>query len=171
MEGYMTRRIFILACILVACSLVAVSADPCVGYWKSIDDETGEVTAFWRIYIERDMLFGEIVKIADKPDSTIAEKVEPTYSDFPIAGDLSKRTVLNTPWIYNLTRRSEGHWRRGYIIDPKDGKRYSSEIIFHPADGRKYMVDTLEVKRKVLIFSRSQYWEKSSLAEVQAHVN
>ncbi len=147
------------------------AADPCEGYWKSIDDDTGEATAFWHIYVRGGQLFGEIVKITDKPDDTIAEKVDSSYPDFPISGDLSKRTVLNTPWIYNMNRRSAGDWRGGYIIDPNDGRRYRSDVKFHPADGRRYHVDTLEVKGRVLFFSRSQYWERSSLEEIEAFEN
>ncbi len=146
----------------------AAAADPCEGYWKSIDED-GEVTAFWRIYVERNLLFGEIVRIADKPDSTLSEDVDPTYPDFPVSGDLRQQTVIHKPWIYNMEQRREGHWRRGYIIDPEDGNRYRGEIIFHGSDSRRYDQDTLEVKGRVLFFSRSQYWERSSLAEIEAH--
>ncbi len=168
----MNRKIYLVMVILVIFGTAAfLAADPAEGYWKSIDDETGKATAFWNIYVRGGQLFGEIVKITDKPDDTIADKVDPSYSGFPISGDLSKRTVLHTPWIYNMSRRSEGDWRGGYIIDPNDGRRYRSDVKFHKADGNKYQVDTLEVKGKILFFSRSQYWERSSLAEVQAFSN
>ena len=161
------KKLLFLAVILVF-SAAAVSADPCEGYWKSIDED-GKVTAFWRIYTEGDMLFGEIVKIADKPDSTLSEDVDPTYPDFPVSGDLRQQRVIGIPWIYNMEQRREGHWRGGYIIDPEDGNRYRGEVIFHDSSSRRYDQDTLELKGRVLFFSRSQYWERSSLAEIEAH--
>jgi len=160
-------KIVLVFAVISIFALAGTAADPAEGYWKSIDDDTGEVTAFWHIYVEGGKLFGEIVKIADKPDSTLAEDVEPSYPDFPVRGDLRRRRVINTPWLYNLTRRSEGHWRNGHIIDPEDGRRYRCEVIFHPADGRNYEVDTLEMKGRVLFFSRSQFWERSSREEVE----
>ncbi len=162
----------IIAVIVLLTAVAAfAAADTCEGYWKSIDDDSGEITAFWQIYVKNNTLYGEIVRIADKSDDTLAENVESSYSNFPISGDLRKRTVINTPWIYGLSRRSEGRWRRGHIIDPEDGRRYGCEIIFHPADGKDYRVDTLEMRGKILFFSRSQYWERSSLGEAQSYVH
>ncbi|MCF7954074.1 MAG: DUF2147 domain-containing protein [Spirochaetales bacterium] len=168
----MNKKVLGILVVLVIFSAAALTAaDPCEGYWKSIDEETGEATAFWRIYTQGNKLFGEIVKITDKPDDTIAENVESSYKDFPVNGDLSKGPVLGVPWIYNLEKRRTGHWRRGNIIDPNDGKNYGCEIIFHERDGDDYMVDTLEVRGKILFFYRAQEWERSSKAEVDAFVS
>jgi len=167
----MKRKVLSIVLVLLTAVLVsAAAADPCEGYWKSIDEVTGEATAFWNIYEKGGKLYGEIVKITDKPDDTIADKVEPTYDDFPVSGDLSKGPVIGVPWIYDLEKRRTGHWRKGYIIDPNDGKRYGCEIIFHERDGDDYKVDTLEVRGKILFFYRAQLWEKSSKNEAESFV-
>ena len=40
---------------------VALTDVPIEGYWKSIDDETNEATAYWKIEIKNDQLLGYIV--------------------------------------------------------------------------------------------------------------
>ncbi|AHC13751.1 DUF2147 domain-containing protein [Salinispira pacifica] len=148
-----------------------LSADPVEGYWKSVDED-GEPTAFWQIYIEDGMAFGRIVKIIGKPQDSIADKVEASYPDHPVSGQLNTMRVVDVPWIYNLEpRRNEGEWTKGHIIDPNDGKRYALDLNFIPADHRKAVdgQETLEVKGKILMFARSQYWVRSSRAEVDSY--
>lgn len=161
----MKKSIF--AAVLAFLSLALVSAnDPVFGHWKSIDEKTGEATAFWKIYERQGVLYGEIVRIVGKSDDTIAEAVKSSYKGFPVEGQVNKMRVVGTPWIYGLSRRKSGEWSGGNIVDPKKGDFYQCKITFRSADGKKYPKDTLEMRGEIgLGIGRSQYWQRATEAE------
>jgi uncharacterized protein (DUF2147 family) len=155
--------------LVVAAALMSVSlafaADPVEGFWKSVD-EGGNATAFWKIYEKNGVLFGEIMKIVGKPDSTIAVNVKPTYKNFPVAGKVNEMKTVGTPWIYGLKKKSAGVWEGGNIVDPSKGDFYNCKITFRAKDGKKYTTDVLEMRGEVgMGIGRSQFWQKASEAE------
>lgn len=140
------------------------SKDPAVGYWQSVDDKSGEVTGVWTVYVHSDgKLYGELVWTPGDDPRTLAKyctKVS-KYDDIPFEGDPSKKTVLNTPWLYKLEYVAEGEWKRGHIIDPSDGNHYYGGITYK--NGKLEMRGSLD-KRGWL--GRSQVWTPISKAEV-----
>lgn len=158
-------------CVLAAIALMgAYSADPAEGLWKSIDEKTGEMTAFWRIYERDARLYGEIITVPKQSDDTIAADCKASYKDFPVKGDVNKMTVVNTPFIFGLTKKASGEWAGGNIIDPKDGKIYKCKIRRHAPDGKDYKEETLEMRGEIgLGIGRSQYWKRTDLAEIEAN--
>ncbi len=161
------KKISVIALMLLTASLGLFAADPAIGFWKSIDDESGEITAGWEVYEEDGILYGKILKIVGFPDDTLAIECKGPYKDFPIAGDTSKMTIVGTPWIYGLENKGSGKWKNGRIVDPESGKDYASEITFHKAGG-KYKVNTLEMRGKVGPFGRSQFWQTSTREEIMS---
>jgi uncharacterized protein (DUF2147 family) len=159
----------IAACMIAVLSASAIfAADKVEGYWKSIDEKTGKVTAAWNIYQKDGKLFGVIITVPNQKDSTIASDCKGPYKDFPVAGDVSKMTVVNTPFIFNLKMKAEGQWEGGNIIDPKDGKLYQCKIIFRPADNKKFKKDSLEMRGEIgLGIGRSQFWERTDEGEIE----
>jgi uncharacterized protein (DUF2147 family) len=157
----MKKIIAILICLTVTAVCFAQN-DPVEGYWISVDEKTNKVTAGWQIYQENGKLFGKILSLADHPIGQLADSCKESYKNFPIAGKVNAMPVAGTPWIYGLTRRNPGDWGGGTIINPEDGKMYNCRVIYHPADGKKYTVDTLETRGEIgLGIGRSQYWRKS----------
>jgi uncharacterized protein (DUF2147 family) len=75
---------------------------------------------------------------------------------------------LGTPWIFGLSLESPGHWTNGNVIDPSNGSIYKCSIIFHPADGKKFKQETLEIRGQLLFFSGSQYWLRVTREEASA---
>jgi uncharacterized protein (DUF2147 family) len=141
---------------------ICFAADPVEGYWLSIDEKTGAVTAGWHIYQERGMLFGKIISMAEHPKDVRAEKCKDSYSGVPISGRVSQMFVVGTPWIFGLSPDKPGAWNGGSIINPEDGNMYKCKITYRPADGKKFKTDTLEVRGEIgLGIGRSQYWQKS----------
>ena len=139
------------------------AADPVEGFWLSVDEKTGKVTAAWQIYQEGGKLFGRITSIADKPNTELADKCKDSYPGFPVAGRISQMKVVGTPWIYSLSMDKPGEWSGGSIVNPEDGKIYKCKIIYRTADGKKYKTDTLEMRGEIgLGIGRSQFWQKTN---------
>ncbi len=162
----MTKRTFLFVAIAAVTAAVAFAADPVEGFWKSVDEKTGEATAFWKIYEKNGQLMGEILKIVGKPDSTIADKTKPSYKNFPVKGTVNTMKVVGTPWIWGLTKKKAGEWSGGNIVDPKEGDMYQCKITYRMADGKKYPKDVLEMRGEIgLGIGRSQFWLKATEAE------
>ncbi len=159
-------------CVLTVFAAVSLqAADKVEGYWKSIDEKTGKVTAEWRIYEKNGGLFGEIIRVPDQDDTTLAVHCKGPYKNFPVPGDVSKMTVINTPFIFGLRMKTPGQWEGGNIIDPGDGKMYQCKVTFRPADGKKFMTETLEMRGEIgLGIGRSQYWQRMNESEALAPI-
>ena len=144
----------------------ACFADAVEGYWVSIDDKTGRATAGWQIYTENGQLYGKILSIAGYPQDVKALKCKKSYRGFPLAGDVNAMPVIGTPWIFGLQPVRSGEWSKGNIIDPESGNMYQCRIIYHAADGKRYPLDTLEMRGEIgLGIGRSQFWRKSTREE------
>ena len=150
---------------LCALSVGALLADPAVGFWKSVDDDSGKVTAGWEVYEKNGVLYGEIINVVGKPADAKATKCKGPYDNFPVAGKTSEMTLVNTPWIWGLSNKGSGKWKGGKIVDHESGKQYTCEITFHKTGG-KYKVDTLEMRGKIGPFGRSQFWQRSTEEEI-----
>lgn len=128
---------------LPAVAFAQAAASP-VGLWKTVDDETKQVKSLIRI-VERDgVLTGRVEKIlSDKPDAK-CEKCTDERKDQPVLG----MTIIT-----GMTRDGD-QWEHGKILDPNNGKVYSSRMKLH--DGGK----SLEVRGfiGVALFGRSQTW-------------
>ena len=138
-----------------------IFADPVEGYWLSVDDKTGKITAGWHVYQEGGKLFGRLLSLADYPNDVKAEPCKDTYPGFPVAGKVNQMTVAGTPWIFGLSQVKTGEWGGGNIIDPESGRMYQCKIIFRTEDGKKYKTDVLEMRGHIGVFGRSQYWTKT----------
>ncbi|HZK19831.1 MAG TPA: DUF2147 domain-containing protein [Treponemataceae bacterium] len=170
------KRVFATLCVLFVAFGFLYAKDPLEGCWKSIDDETGVVTAYWKIYQVEGELRGEIMSIPEKPADTVASAVESSYKGHPCGDDtdLSKEPVIGTPWIWGLSSTKIGEWRNGSIVDAGNGSRYTCAITFHAAGSkisRKKLavVDTLEMRGSIGFIGRSQYWERADESEFNAN--
>jgi uncharacterized protein (DUF2147 family) len=116
-----------------------------VGFWKSVDEETGIARCVVAIYPYQNQYFGRIIGTFNKEghmEDTIykpkgrAEGVpgNPYYSGLDLIWDLDKR----------------GSVYKGKIMDPEAGNVYKAEVWRKGAD--------LIVRGKLLFFGRSQTW-------------
>lgn len=162
------KKILLTSFMAILCFASLSAADMVEGVWKSVDEE-GKTTAVWKIYQKNNTLYGEIIVVPNQADSKTASACKSSYKDFPVSGDVSKMTVINTPFIYGLKMKSAGQWEGGNIIDPKDGKIYKCKITFRAQDGSKYKTDVLEMRGEIgLGIGRSQYWERSTEAAAES---
>jgi len=144
----------------------AQTGDPVVGFWISVDDKTYRITAGWQIYLENGVLYGRILSLADEPRGSIASVCKASYENFPLPGKVNEMQVAGPPWIFGLTKHTSGEWRGGKIIDPESGNMYNCRIIHRPVDGKKFQVETLEMRGELTrILGRSQFWRRTTEQE------
>lgn len=135
-----------LAIVAVAVSLsgAALAQSTPVGLWKSVDDQTGQPKSLVRIVEKDGALSGRIEKIlTDKTDAR-CDKCTDERKDQPVLG----MTIISG-------MKPDGEqWSGGRILDPNEGKVYSSRLKLLEG-GRK-----LDVRGYigVSLFGRSQTW-------------
>ncbi|MDR3334872.1 MAG: DUF2147 domain-containing protein [Treponema sp.] len=153
-------------CVGLFLSARLFAADPVEGYWVSVDDKTGKVTAGWELYQTEGKLYGKMLSVADFPQQVKAGACKDSYRGFPVAGKVNELLVVGTPWIFGLMMEKPGQWSGGNIIDPQNGNMYKCKITFRPVDGKRFKIDTLEMRGEIgLGIGRSQFWRKSTREE------
>ncbi len=112
-------------CFIISASAVlfsflqAYAASDVEGYWKSIDDKTKEATAYWRLEVKDNILYGYIVSFPNmKPDDACTK----------CKGEMKDKPTIGTPWIKLTKKNDKNEWEDGYIIDPGKGKQYRAKI-------------------------------------------
>ncbi|MDR0512766.1 MAG: DUF2147 domain-containing protein [Treponema sp.] len=163
----MKKIITLIFVFAVAAAMSFAQADPVEGFWLSIDEDD-QITAGWQIFQENGVLFGRILSSTLEPEGTLAYRMRDSYRGFPLAGRVNEMPLAGPPWIFGLSRHGTGDWRGGNIIDPLDGRMYSSRITFRPAGTsagrRNFAVDTLEMRGHIGPFGRSQFWTRTDEA-------
>jgi uncharacterized protein (DUF2147 family) len=139
------------------------AADPAEGFWFSIDEKTGRVTAGWEVYQQDGKLFGKPLSTAEHAPDLKAVLCKESYPGFPVPGKVREMPILGTPWIFGLTLEKTGHWSGGNVINVLDGSIYRCKIIYRPADGKRFLTDTLEMRGEIGFgIGRSQFWQKTT---------
>jgi uncharacterized protein (DUF2147 family) len=133
-------------------SIIAVAsyaASP-IGYWKTIDDVTGNAKSIVKIEGSSSNLSGTVVKLFPGA-MTICSAC---------SGNLKDKPILGMTVMYGLKQNPDdtNEWSGGMIMDPKTGKIYRCSINVS-TDGNK-----LEVRGYIGIslLGRSQTWIKVS---------
>jgi len=156
------KKIIILVVIFAVAAGVCFAQDPVEGFWLSVDEKSGKITAGWHIYAEGGKLFGKLLSTADHPKSVLADKCKDSYAGFPVAGKVNQMTVAGTPWIFGLSMDKTGEWSGGHVVNPEDGGMYKCKMFYRKADGKKFKTDVLEMRGEIgLGIGRSQFWQKS----------
>jgi uncharacterized protein (DUF2147 family) len=162
------KKFFATAIIMFMCAGVAFADDPAEGFWLSVDHKTGKVESGWEIYQHNGNLLGKILSGLGTAATDRAARCKESYPNFPVAGKVNQLPVLGTPWIFGLNMESPGRWTNGHVINPADGGIYKCTLIHHPADGKKFQHETLEIRGQLLLFSGSQYWRRATHEEASA---
>lgn len=141
------RSVLLPSLLLLSMITSAESALP--GYWKSIDDQTGEVTAYWKLEVVDNQLLGYLVNYPGmKPDNVCME----------CKGELQEffeKPISNTAWL-KLSKNRDGIWEDGYIIDSGKGKKYKAKV--WAEDGN------LMMRGYIGFFFRTQTWLRTDQA-------
>jgi len=104
------KKIILTFFVVSAVCGICFAADPAEGFWLSIDEQSGIVTAGWEVYQEEGKLYGRILSMRAAP--RLADRCRDSYPGFPITGKVNEMPVIGTPWIYGLTMNKIGEWRK-----------------------------------------------------------
>ena len=145
------KRLIITAAVAALASMSAMAAVSPVGLWKTIDDNTGKVRSLVRITQANGEYKGTIEKLYRSPDqdqNPKCDKCSDARKDKPIIG----MTILS-----GLRADGDDEYVNGSIVDPENGKVYSSKLTLDE-DGKK-----LEMRGfiGVSLIGRSQTWVRA----------
>jgi len=162
------KKIITALIVILVSTGTAFAADPVEGFWLSVDDKTGEIKSGWEIYESNGYMYGKMLSAVGFTSATTAARCRDSYANFPIAGKVNQLPLLGTPWLFGLRRESPGKWTNGNIVNPEDGNMYKCSLIHHPADGKKFQQEALEIRGQLLVFSGSQYWKRATREQAGA---
>ena len=136
---------------LLLLSMITFAESTVPGYWKSIDDQTGEVTAFWKLEIKDNRLLGYLVNYPGMKPENVCMQCTGELQEF------FEKPINNTAWL-NLSKNRNGIWQEGYIIDSGKGEKYKAKVWVE--DGN------LMMRGYIGFFFRTQTWLRTDQAAV-----
>lgn len=132
---------------VLSVSLTAYAELPVEGYWKSVDEQTDKVTAYWKLEVKDNRLLGYLVSYPDmKPDS-VCEACKGELKEF------FGQPIKETAWL-NLSKNRNEVWQDGYIIDAGKGNKYQAKVWVK--DGN------LMMRGYIGFFFRTQTWLRTN---------
>jgi len=123
-----------------------------VGFWKTIDDKTGQAQSIVRIVEVDGELHGRIEKLLVLPK----DNQDPVCKN--CAGDKKNKPIRGLEILWGFKRESKG-WSSGYVLSPKEGRTYQGNIEVIDNGKRLKLFGYVRVVVKI---GRSQVWERVS---------
>jgi uncharacterized protein (DUF2147 family) len=132
---------FVASLMFIATTVMAFSGrNTALGYWKTIDDETGKPKSILKIYEVDGKYYGRVDRLLEKPGA-LCEKCEGEDHNKPIEG-------MVVMWGMNADGGEE--YSGGKIFDPEKNKTYRCSMWIK--DGK------LMVRGYLGPFYRTQTW-------------
>ncbi|OFV88560.1 MAG: hypothetical protein A3J75_04415 [Acidobacteria bacterium RBG_16_68_9] len=143
----MHRMVVAVTALLTALAADVAAAQSPTGYWKTVDDKTGNPRSVVYTWKEGETMSGKIVQLYRQPD----EEADPFCVE--CSGDLNKQKIVGLKILSGLEEVGN-EWSGGHILDPKNGKTYSCYI--EVQDGGK----KLKVRGYlgISLLGRTQHW-------------
>lgn len=137
---------FTVAAALISSAAWADNASP-VGLWRNVDDASGKPRALIRITEANGALQGRIEKVFLAPgESPKCEKCEGALKNAPVIGLM----------ILSGLKRDGAEYTGGQILDPDNGKTYSSKISLTEGGEKLNVRGFIGVS----MLGRSQIWRR-----------
>ncbi|QEN09263.1 DUF2147 domain-containing protein [Oceanispirochaeta crateris] len=154
----MTRKILCVFFILSFFTAPLMANSGILGLWKTVDDTTGEVKSIVKVYEYEGKVFGRILVTYE----------EGVLKDTYINPIHRAENVKGTPFfsgldfIWNMEKKGD-KWKKGKIMDPQQGKVYSSEIWLENGN--------LIVRGKIGPIGRNQTWLPATARDLPSGVS
>ena len=129
-----------------------ISGQSVVGLWQSLHPETKLPIAYIEVYEKNHKAYARVIEIVDHSLSKVCDKCE---------GELKNRELTHMDVILNLKRKSQGHYKKGQIIDPSSGKVYKCFIKLETPDILK-----VRAYSGLPTFGKTQYWSRLKSLDV-----
>lgn len=116
---------FCISFLILVSNIAFAAMNTPVGWWKTIDDETGKVKAIVQITESKNKtLVGKIIKIYPRPgydQNEICNACE---------GERHNKPIVGMVFLEKLNRSADtaNAWTNGQILDPKNGKVYHCNV-------------------------------------------
>ncbi|MFC2146493.1 DUF2147 domain-containing protein [Acidobacteriota bacterium] len=124
------------------------------GYWKTIDDKTGEVKSIVKLWIAEDgTIKGRCEKVFPK------EGEDPNPICDKCKGDKKDQPVLGMEILWGF-EGAGAEWKNGKALDPENGKIYNCQLEVIE-NGKKLKV--FGYIRIIFKIGRSQIWLRESV--------
>ena len=154
------KKIFqtlIVSSTLMMSAMTAFAASPIVGYWKSIDDRTGEPLSLIEIKQEKDGTYsGTIIhRYPNQSGHTLTHctKCPEPFKDKPLVG-------LKILTGFQELAKKPGYYVNGKVVDAKSGGVYKGKANVSKNGRRLHMRGYVGIS----LLGRSNVWVRSSSA-------
>lgn len=117
-----------------------------VGKWTTIDDETKKKKSIVELYKYKDQLYGKITFLYPRE----GREENPTCTK--CTDDRKNKPLIGLQIVRNLTWNGS-EWKGGTIVDPENGKSYTTKIWIDADNPNK-----LNVRGYIGPFYRTQTW-------------
>ena len=132
---------FVASLMFIATTVMAFSGrTTALGYWKTIDDETGEAKSIVKIYEVDGKYYGRVDRLLLKPGA-LCDKCEGEDHNKPIEGMV---------FVWGMSADGDAEYSGGKIFDPAKNKTYRCSMWIK--DGK------LMVRGYLGPFYRTQTW-------------
>ncbi|UGQ16426.1 DUF2147 domain-containing protein [Borrelia sp. RT5S] len=127
-----------------------------LGYWVGYDDATNVKNSVVYVYKYRDRVYGRILNVIR--EGKVYDVDNPSGSR--VVG-FDQLGIEGLDFMWGLKYFPDyGKWDQGKIIDPKNGKIYTSEMKVDSETGN------LVTKGKVWVFGRTKVWTRARKDEI-----
>jgi uncharacterized protein (DUF2147 family) len=150
MKSSILTAFLLIFSLIFSLSSIAANNSP-VGYWKTVDDKTGEVLSIVQIYNVDNALEGKIVKIMPVLDQKSTDRC--THCK----GELANKPILGLRILWGMQPIDDQTWGNGHVLDPKSGNIYR---------GKMMLIDNGEILRLrgyigIPEIGRAQIWKRT----------
>jgi uncharacterized protein (DUF2147 family) len=139
---------YFLTLLALVMSLVT-EAQSIVGFWRTIDDASGEEKSVVEIYEKGGKIHGKVMKIHRTP----GEDPDPVCDQCPADDARYKKKIIGMEIIQNMVKDDE-EYTEGTILDPEVGKVYRCKLWI---EGNE-----LKVRGYWGPFYRTQTWKRTN---------
>jgi uncharacterized protein (DUF2147 family) len=156
----LNKTLWVLVTLLISFSVSSYATDKAititspVGYWKTIDEVTGNPKSIIQISRNTDQtLTGKVIKLFPSTSNH-----NPAKTCLSCEGDKHNQPIVGMVILSGL-KSNEKQWSNGQILDPENGKTYKCSARLME-QGKKLNVHGYI---GLSLFGRSQMWERVDL--------
>jgi hypothetical protein len=157
----MTKKVgWLLVALLLLSPTSKLYAQPkngIVGYWKTIDDKSGQLKSVVKLWVQDGKMVGRIIRTFPRPD----QDQNPNKTCGKCEGKLKGQVIrgMTFLWGFKPDPDNPNKWVEGEIVDPESGKQYHCQLEL--IDGGKKL-EVFGYIRLLFKVGRTQTWQRGT---------